>query len=96
MPIRHGGMLARQASTWPRDSFRRITIAPVLFEADEVERVLADVDADRRNGFSDSSLAWHGILLVMAAPDQLCGGVGREHGGSIALADVKRIYRNVS
>src|SRR5665811_1744456 len=28
MPTRHGGMLAKRASTWPRDHFCRSTIAP--------------------------------------------------------------------
>src|SRR6516164_11659030 len=28
MPIRHGGILASRASTWPRDHFCRSTIAP--------------------------------------------------------------------
>jgi hypothetical protein len=60
----------------------------LLVEPYEVERILADVDANCRNGFNDSSLAWHGMLLVFAAPCQPCGWVGREHGGSIPLAGV--------
>jgi hypothetical protein len=60
----------------------------LLVQADEVERVLANVDADCRNGFKASGLAWHGMLLVLAAPFQLCGWVGREHGGSIPLTDI--------
>src|SRR6266568_4774803 len=56
-----------------------------LVEADEVERILADVDADCRNGFKAGGLAWHGMLLVFAAPCQLCGWAGQEHGGSIPL-----------
>ena len=56
-----------------------------LVEADEVERILADVDADCRNGFKAGGLAWHRMLLVFAAPCQLCGWAGQEHGGSIPL-----------
>jgi hypothetical protein len=37
-------------------------------EADEVEHILAGVDPDCRNGFSVCSLAWHGMLLILAAP----------------------------
>ena len=48
-----------------------------LVEADEVERILADVDADCRNGFKAGGLAWHGMLLVLAAPCQLSAGRGR-------------------
>ena len=56
-----------------------------LVEADEAERVLADVDADGRNGFKADGLEWHGMLPVLAAPCQLCGWAGQEHGGSIPL-----------
>src|SRR6266516_2605935 len=56
-----------------------------LVEADEVERILADVDADCRNGFKAGGLAWHGMLLVLAAPCQLCRWAGQEHGESIPL-----------
>src|SRR6266571_722603 len=45
----------------------------LLVEPDEVECVLADVDADCRNGFKAGGLAWHGMLLVLAAPFQPCG-----------------------
>ena len=45
MPIRHGGMFANRASTWPRDDFRQHNRA-ALIKANNVERVLADIDAD--------------------------------------------------
>jgi hypothetical protein len=32
---------------------------------DEVERVLADVDADCSNGFKAIDIAWHGMLLIL-------------------------------
>ena len=60
----------------------------LLVEADEVERVLADIDADSCYGFNAIRLARHEILLVFAAPCQLRGWVGQEHGGSIPLATV--------
>jgi hypothetical protein len=55
----------------------------ISVEADEVERVLADVDADRCNGFKVTGVVWHGMLLILVAPNQLCGWAGQEHGGSM-------------
>jgi len=45
-------MLASRASIWPRDHFRRSTIAPraARIEPDDVERILANIDAHRGNG----------------------------------------------
>jgi len=34
-------------------------------ETDEVERVLADVDADCCNGFKAIDSVWHGMLLIL-------------------------------
>jgi hypothetical protein len=34
-------------------------------ETDEVERVLADVDADCCNGLKAIDSAWHGMLLIL-------------------------------
>jgi hypothetical protein len=56
-----------------------------------VKRVLADVDAECCNGFKLIDLARHGMLLIRYPPDQLYGWVGREHGGSIPLADMDGI-----
>ena len=39
----------------------------LLVEADEMERILANVDADR---VDDVGADWHGMLLILAAPDQ--------------------------
>jgi len=39
-------MLASRASTWPRDHFCRSTIGTALILADNVKRVLADIDTD--------------------------------------------------
>jgi hypothetical protein len=55
MPMRQGDVLASRVLTWLRDSFWRSTT--LLVEADEVERVFADVDADCRNGFKAGGLA---------------------------------------
>ncbi len=33
--------------------------------------------------FKAGGLAWHGMLLVLAARCKLCGWAGQEHGGSI-------------
>jgi hypothetical protein len=58
-------------------------------ETDEMERVLADVDADCCNGFKATGVvAWNAPDSV--APNQLCGWLGQEHGGSIPLADIER------
>jgi hypothetical protein len=66
----------------------RVFINAIAVEADEVEGVLADVDADCCNGFTATGIAWHGMLLILVAPNQLCGWVGQEHGGSIPLTDL--------
>jgi hypothetical protein len=34
-------------------------------ETDEMERVLADVDADCCNGFKVTGVVWHGMLLIL-------------------------------
>jgi hypothetical protein len=43
---RQGGTLASRASTWPRDHFCRSTDGAARIGANDVERVLADIDAD--------------------------------------------------
>jgi hypothetical protein len=50
MPIRHGGIATSRASTCPRDHLCRSTIAPRRSEADDVERILVDIDAHRGKG----------------------------------------------
>src|SRR5262245_11210075 len=42
-----------------------------VVESDDMERVLADVDADRGDDVSAGSRAWHGMLLILAAPCRL-------------------------
>src|SRR5438477_9134297 len=41
------------------------------------------------NGIILHAAAWHRMLLVFAAPCQLCGWAGQEHGGSIPLTEVE-------
>jgi hypothetical protein len=55
-----------------------------IIEADDVERVLTDIDAD----YGNCSLCWrrHGMLLVWA-PLASLALVGQEHGRTIPLAD---------
>src|SRR5262249_30810588 len=56
-----------------------------IIEADYVERVLADIDAD----YGNRSLYWrrHGVLLVWA-PLASLSLVGQEHGRTIPLPDL--------
>src|ERR1700694_6353936 len=55
-----------------------------LIVADNMERVLADIDAD----YGDCSVEslGHGVLLVLGAPCQLRSLAGQEHGRTIPLA----------
>jgi hypothetical protein len=59
--------------------------AAALILANDVERVLADIDADDR-GRSVEFLR-HGVLLVLGAPCQLLILAGPEHGRTIPLAE---------
>jgi hypothetical protein len=52
-----------------------------LIQADNVERVLADIDAD--HGDRGVELLRHGVLLVFGAPCQLTSLAGQEHGRTI-------------
>ena len=58
-----------------------------LIVADDVERVLADIDTDHGD-----CVVWclgHGVLLVVGAPCQrLTLLAGQEHGRTIPLADI--------
>jgi len=57
-----------------------------LVMADDVERVLADIDAD--NGDHAVLILGHGVLHRMAAPRQRAPLVGQEHGRTIPLSDI--------
>ena len=59
----------------------------------DVERVLADIDAN--HGDYGSELLRHGVLLVFGAPWQLTAA-GQEHGRTIPLCDIPAAQRRVS
>src|SRR5262249_12924905 len=50
-------------------------------EIDEMERVLADVDADCCNGFKATGVVWHGMLLILKPRASYAGGWGRSTAG---------------
>jgi hypothetical protein len=84
MPIRHGDRLAsRDLATRPFLSKQDRT---TLIVSHDVERVLANIDADHGD-CAVVGLLRHGVLLVFAAPGHLYHW-GREHGRTIPLADV--------
>src|ERR1700730_19002890 len=60
-----------------------------LILADDVERVLADIDADY--GGRSVELLRHGVLLLFGAPCQHSLLAGREHGRTIPLADIATV-----
>src|SRR5215471_8477472 len=83
MPMRQGGRLASRASSWRRESFWRRTMA--LVEADEVEGVLADVDAEGGDGVF--RLARHGPGSLLGSAPRSTTGYCWEHRRSIPLGD---------
>ena len=62
----------------------------VLIVTHDVERVLADIDADYRNHSPCSR--WHGVLLV-SAPLHSLSLAGHEHSRTIPLAEVAPVGR---
>ncbi len=58
--------------------------API--QADDVKRVLADIDADHSD--RSTKIPGHGVLLVFGAPGQLQSLAGQEHGRTIPLDGV--------
>jgi hypothetical protein len=76
-------MFANRDSTWLRDHF----CAAATIQTYNVERVLADIDAD--DGDGGTSCLGHGVLLVFGAPCQLLSLEGQEHGRTIPLADAR-------
>src|ERR1700730_13904526 len=68
IPIRHRGTLASRAAIRPRAIFSRKNDCPLVVEADQMQGVLACIDA---NGVSDCSgcLMGHSdVLLVLLSP----------------------------
>src|SRR5438034_2041439 len=90
MPTRHGGMLERRTTTWPRDSFCRSTIAP------------RSSRPTRWNVFLPISMPIAVTMLSLAlwsmarAPRVVAPAIcGQEHGRSIPLADVQTALMDV-
>src|SRR5262245_8599259 len=88
MPIRHGDILAKRASTWPRDHFWRSATAPRPSSPTTWKRVLTDINADYGN--RTLCCRSHRVLLVLA-PLASLSLAGQEHGRTIPLADIVRI-----
>jgi hypothetical protein len=85
MPIKHAGMLERRASTCPRELLAQDDGAADI-QADEVETVLADVDAKGRQRAEAELWAWL-RSSCWGAPDEGCAG---KHGRSIPLAAIQK------
>jgi hypothetical protein len=86
------GLHADQARRHIRESCFNLATRPLLMQRDctafiktnDMERVLADIDADYSNRFAE--ILRHGVLLVFGAPCQLRSLAGQEHGRTIPLA----------
>src|SRR5262249_5517422 len=90
MPIRHGGMFAIRASTWPRDHFCRSTIAPRRSNPTTWNEflprsmpIVAMVAID---------LLDMAVIRLTLAPSQHHSPVGQEHGRTIPLPDSATIW----
>jgi hypothetical protein len=83
MPTRHVGKAYFNLATRPLLPKHDGT---TLIVADNVERVLADIDAD--HGDCALEFLGHGVLLVFGALSQHSMPVGREHGRTIPLGDI--------
>src|SRR6516162_3950409 len=91
MPIRHGDILAKWASTRLRDHFCRNTIAPRRSRPTMWKQFLPismPTTAISLLSFSDMA-----VLLGFAAPRQPFMLAGSEHGRTIPLADLAAISR---
>src|SRR6266567_6751506 len=76
MPIRQGGTFASRAAIRPRASFSRKTTAPLASRANQMQCVLACIDADR-TGQSSFRLLGHGdVLVVLLSPPAKPLGAG--------------------
>src|SRR5450759_1751554 len=88
MPTRHGGMLAKRASTWPRDHFCRSTIAPRSSWPttwNEFLPISMPITAIALSNFWDMACS-----LSLAPLPSILSLVGQEHGRTIPLADSER------
>jgi hypothetical protein len=57
-----------------------------FIKTNDMERVLADIDADYGN--RSAEILRHGVLLVFGAPCHLRSLAGQQHGRTIPLADM--------
>src|SRR6266568_6569465 len=100
MPIRQGGTFASRAAIRPRAGFSRKTTAPLASRANQMQCVLACIDADR-TGQSSFRLLGHGdVLLVLLSPPAKPLGAGArpvhpilrrsDHGRACPFIGVKR------
>ena len=62
-------------------------------EADDVERVLANIDTDY--GDCVVEIVRHSVLLVSGAPCQLRSLAGQKHGRTIPLPDLATCFHNL-
>src|ERR1700686_5349419 len=86
MPIRHVGILAKRASTWPRDHFCRSMIAPrSLWPTtwNEFLPISIPITAIALSNFWDMACS-----LSLAPLPSILLLVGQEHGQTIPLADI--------
>src|ERR1700676_2050209 len=86
MPIRHVGILAKRASTWPRDHFCRSMIAPrSLWPTtwNEFLPISMPITAIALSNFWDMACS-----LSLAPLPSILLLVGQEHGQTIPLADI--------
>src|SRR6267142_2093648 len=90
MPIRQGCILASRASTWPRDHFCRSTMAPRAWWPttwNEFLPISMPITAIAVLGVWDMACS---LSLVPLAQLRLLAG--QEHGRTIPLADVRRLF----
>src|SRR5260370_41522582 len=86
MPTRQGGMLAKRASTWPRDHFCRSTMAPRSSWPttwNEFLPISMPITAIVLSSFWDMACS-----LSLAPLPSILLLVGREHGRAIPLRDI--------
>jgi hypothetical protein len=88
MPIRHGDILAKRASTLTTRPLLPQHDRAAMIQTDDVERVLTDIDADYGN--RNLCCRSQGVLLVLA-PLASLSLAGQEHGRTIPLAAIAGI-----
>jgi hypothetical protein len=87
VPERINGTALGQPIGIGKTTHQDVPRARTCAAAPDVERVLANIDAD--HGDCAVALLRHGVLLVFAALGQLLSLAGREHGRTISLTEVQ-------